>query len=338
MDERNLHQDVVALVLKCDNCKKVYKTADGLKRHQDLKHKKSRYKITNTLLRQAVEESILKLVDDKCYPKVEREKLLALKVSSEEVELLHNEISHILDTYKGNTDKYYNLFFNYFLSENIFTKKINKLYGTVVALELSTKLLSIIKSDGQSKDVDEIPSEITKNELQGMQYLGGYIFHKLYKKFRNSKKWQCDFNQQCINILLAAQTDKDEDQILNNIRDRGGLWLINEYCQNIFQISETIFREKTKRVTNKIDSHEIVENILKDSDVNSNFGYLCDNAACHVDKEVSLNLLKTIIQLYVRVRSFSHAKDIKEKYQIKNKSVKQKSLRAGLKMKKADET
>ena len=233
-------------MLKCDNCKKVYKTADGLKRHQDLKHKKSRYKITNTLLRQAVEESILKLVDDKCYPKVEREKLLALKVSSEEVELLHNEISHILDTYKGNTDKYYNLFFNYFLSENIFTKKINKLYGTVVALELSTKLLSVIKSDGQSKDVDEIPSEITKNELQGMQYLGGYIFHKLYKKFRNSKKWQRDFNQQCINILLAAQTDKDEDQILNNIRDRGGLWLINEYCQNIFQISETIFREKNK--------------------------------------------------------------------------------------------
>ena len=338
MDERNLHQDVVAQVLKCDSCKKVYKTADGLKRHQEIKRKKTRYKVTNTILRQAVEEAILKLVDDKCYPKVEREKLLAVKVSSEEVEILHNEMSHILDTYKGNSDKYYNLFFNYFSSENIFTKKINKLYGTVVALELSTKLLSIIKSDGQSKDVDEIPSEITKYELQGMQYLGGYIFHKLYKKFRNSKKWQCDFNQQCINILLAGQIEKDEEQILNNIRDRGGLWLINEYCQNIFQISETIFRGKTKTLTNKIDSHDIVENILKDSDVNSNFRYLCDNAACPVDKEVSLNLLKLIIQLYVRVRSFSHAKDIKEKYQMKNKSVKQKSLRTGLKMKKADET
>ena len=90
-------------------------------------------------------------------------------------------------------------------------------------------------------------------------------------------------------------------------------------------------------MTNKIDSHDIVENILKDSDVISNFRYLCDNAACPVDKEVPLNLLKIIIQLYVRVRSFSHAKDIKEKYQMKNKSVKQKSLRAGLKMKKADE-
>ena len=91
-------------------------------------------------------------------------------------------------------------------------------------------------------------------------------------------------------------------------------------------------------LTNKIDSHEIVENILKDSDANSNFGYLSDNAASLVDKEVSLNLLKVIIQLYVCVRSTSHAKDIKKNYQMKNKSVKQKSLRTGFKMKKADET
>ena len=77
---------------------------------------------------------------------------------------------------------------NYFPRGNIFTKKINKLYGTVVALELSTKLLSIIKIDGQSKDIDEITSGITKNELQGMQYFGGYIFQKLYKKFTNSIK------------------------------------------------------------------------------------------------------------------------------------------------------
>ena len=87
---------------------------------------------------------------------------------------------------------------NYFPRENIFTKKINKLYGTVVALELSTKLLSIIKIDGQSKDIDEITSGITKNELQGMQYFGGYIFQKLYKKFTNSIKWEFNFDQQCI--------------------------------------------------------------------------------------------------------------------------------------------
>ena len=118
---------------------------------------------------------------------VQREKLLAMKVSEEEVEILHNEISHILDKYKGNTDTYYNLFLNYFSSENIFYKKINKLHGTVVALDLPTKLLPVIKSDGQSKHVDEIPSESTKNELQGIQYSGGYIFHKLYKRSKLKK-------------------------------------------------------------------------------------------------------------------------------------------------------
>ena len=50
-------------------------------------------------------------------------------------------MSHILDTYKGNSDKYYNLFFNYFSSENIFTKKINKLYGTLVGIRVINKAL-----------------------------------------------------------------------------------------------------------------------------------------------------------------------------------------------------
>ena len=75
--------------------------------------------------------------------------------------------------------------------------------------------------------------------------------------------------------------------ILNNIRDRRGLWLINEYCENIFQTSETIFREK-KGGDKQDRLPHIVENVLKNSGVNSNFGYICDNAASLVDKEVSL--------------------------------------------------
>ena len=148
MDERNLHPDVAVLLLKHDSCKKIYKITDGLQRPQDIKHNKTRYLITNILLRQAVEEPILKLVDDKCYSKVEREKLLAMKASSEEIEILPNEISHILDIYKGNRGKCYNLFFNYIsiIFQNIFTKKINKLYGTVVALKLSKSFYLLLKS------------------------------------------------------------------------------------------------------------------------------------------------------------------------------------------------
>ena len=61
--------------------------------------------------------------------------------------------------------------------------------------------------------------------------------------------------------------------------------------------------KQDKMLTNKVESHVLAENILKDSSV----------------------------------RPFSHAKDINEKYQIRNKKVKKKSLSAGLKIKKADE-
>ena len=105
-------------------------------------------------------------------------------------------------------------------------------------------------------------------------------------------------------------------------------WLLSEHFPNI--------RNNISWKNKDGDKQE--QNILKDSGVNSNFGYLCDDAACRVEKEVSLYLLKRIIQLYARVRWLSRAKDIKEKYQMKNKSVKQKSLRAGVKMKKANET
>ena len=47
-----------------------------------------------------------------------------------------------------------------------------------------------------------------------MQYLGAKIFHKLFEKFKNSKSPRHDFNQQCINILLASSTGKDEYQII----------------------------------------------------------------------------------------------------------------------------
>ena len=69
-----------------------------VKETPEIKHKKTRYKITATLLGQIVGYSILKLVDNKFFLKLERQNLIAIKLSSEEVGALHNEISHILNT------------------------------------------------------------------------------------------------------------------------------------------------------------------------------------------------------------------------------------------------
>ena len=51
-----------------------------------------------------------------------------------------------------------------------------------------------------------------------------------------------------------------------------------------------------------------------------------------VSKEISMNLLQRMLTLYIRVRTFSYNKSVKEKYQIAKGSAKQKSLRTEIKI------
>ena len=47
--------------------------------------------------------------------------------------------------------------------------------------------------------------------------------------------------------------------------------------------------------------------------------------------ELNLNLLESMLQLFVEVRMFSFARDIKEKHKVKNKKTKARSLRTEIK-------
>ena len=43
-------------------------------------------------------------------------------------------------------------------------------------------------------------------------------------------------------ILLGAKVFLDEEQILVNAKDKGGLWKVNNDAQNILSITEKMFR------------------------------------------------------------------------------------------------
>ena len=47
--------------------------------------------------------------------------------------------------------------------------------------------------------------------------------------------------------------------------------------------------------------------------------------------QVSLNLLEHVLTLFVKVRTFSYAKDIKEKHKVAKKQTKKRSLRTEIK-------
>ena len=54
----------------------------------------------------------------------------------------------------------------------------------------------------------------------------------------------------------------------------------------------------------------------------SNYDRLCWSIKPKVIKEISLNLLKTMLKLLVKVHMFSFARDNKEKDKVKNKKIK----------------
>ena len=76
---------------------------------------------------------------------------------------------------------------------------------------------------------------------------------------------------------------------------------------------------------------ELVQEMQANSIIISNYDSLCYGIEPKVNKELSLNLLESMLELLVKVRMFSCARDIKDKHKVKNKKAKALSLRTKVK-------
>lgn len=116
----------------------------------------------------------------------------------------------------------------------------------------------------------------------------------------------------------------------------GGLWSITEPAQKVFWRIEHYFRQTTLRVASnlqRVDIAGIVQKSVSDiyiyiySDVVSNYQTMVSEAELVPTNNVSKDVLHRIVNLYIRVHSFSLAKDIIQNYKIKAKQAKGKTLR-----------
>ena len=82
------------------------------------------------------------------------------------------------------------------------------------------------------------------NILQG-------IFHKFYEKFKQQLKNNELYTQYC-SILLAGKVYQDDEEILVNAKNRGGLWKVNSDVQNMFLLIEKLFRKEVKLLLLKL--------------------------------------------------------------------------------------
>ena len=174
---------------------------------------------------------------------------------------------------------------------------------------------------------------ISDKEKEDLQYVVGHIFHIFYKKVQIKKDWETVRIQELLSVLKSAKIEEDDTQRLVNVKGRGGLWIVNNNTQKLFEIYEIEFQRNKNKIMkdHKIDINDLCEDLLKNSLVQSHYYNIYSSISPKVSKENAVNLLEELMLLYLRIRSHSFAKDVKETYKMKSKKSKERSLRTAIK-------
>ena len=346
---------------KCSVCEKVCKSRRGLTRHSRSKHSdfasssgetasasttsKNPFpsasssddfccqKLHPLQLKSIVLKCAEKISIDECLPSSLREKFLkgSFIFTTDDAVKLWSLLKEVINGFNGDAEKFYSNFFS-LLVTNVLPSKFD---DASVTNTLMSELANIFLNHLSGVEIVSIAAKeptksLSEKEQKSLQYLSGFILHKLYSKFLYSKTGRSTY-QQFISILQACKVEYDDSQTLINVRDRGGLWRINGKIEKVFLQSELLFRARTAPFKTNISCEELVAEVLKDPSVLSNYNDLCLDANVKVEKEVRMDLLEHMVTLYVRVRTFSFAKDIREKHKLSKKEVKKRSLRTEIK-------
>jgi len=201
---------------------------------------------------------------------------------------------------------------------------------TLLAKRLGDKILGYFKKPKFGPAIK--PSEISKREMDSLQYLGGYVVKKILKKTKNSKNYRSPESQGIIAALECMITSNVQEHRLIKTINRGGLTALNLYSQNLFKIIEEKYRiEVSMDNLRKIDTKKMAAELIKNIDIIYLYNMILDSTSIYLNQETQENLLEKLISLYLRVRSFSTARDIIDKHRKEQKKSKSKGLRKTIK-------
>ena len=174
--------------------------------------------------------------------------------------------------------------------------------GDIIKVEVSNISISI---------TEDCPKKVSGRELAGLQYIGRYILHNLHNNFRNHKKWRDIELQQATSLSRACSTTKPcGNQKLNSLMSRGGLSFIKPQFQKILVIAERYFCHKTQvSYLCEIDLKKISYDLVYFRYIKDYFSEIVEESELKPYDIVSDGVLHGIIELYIKIRSFSTAAD-----------------------------
>jgi len=246
---------------------------------------------------------------------------------------LWKKLQNVIRKFKGDGEKFFSTFFG-LMKENLLPDHFNECRITNALMqEVCVAVLNHL-SGNKLNDIQTKVKQVTisDKEIKSLEYLAGFVIHKLYKKLKYSKVHASSFyNVQSCFILQACKVESDDSQLLINARDRGGLWRVGKKIIRIFLQFEHLFRSKTSTFVTSLICKEFVKEIMSDIIVMSNFNEVCMSTADPVSKYVQKDLLEQIITLFFRVRTFSFAKNTREQHKMAKKESRKRSLRTEMK-------
>ena len=137
------------------------------------------------------------------------------------------------------------------------------------------------------------------------------MLHKLHTKHASKSSE----SEQALSILKAGKLEDQnsiECQKLTSSLNRGGLWAITKNAQSIFERTEHYFRDATSKTVQNIAFATIISRSVYDVEVVSAYNSMLSNSELIISSSsVAKDVLHNIIQLYVKVRSFSFSRNIR---------------------------
>lgn len=334
----------------CLYCSKVCISQRGLNRHMQHKHlekvenpKQQQTKLTAEevihplTFKNILVDSCKNIAKDGCYPSFVSKEFEGHDCSY--YPQIYELIKPVILKYKskGDAEKFYPNFCSIFHGEDKFPG-LSQRCNSLLKFELANNVLAFL---AKSKIInDSLNFKLEKDtfktkDLEIISYLSGYVVGTIYRRIR-FKMQGGEYQNQCLSLLLAcklqegSETDTSKHKLID-IKNRGGLWKIKSDGVTIFKLAETYFLSATKDFVSRIDAKHIVSLLIKDPIVMIYFGKICRSCELEISKEIAFNLLEEMFTLYVRVRSFSYAKDKQQVHKINKAANKSRSLRTELK-------
>ena len=321
----------------CDRCDKVCKSKGGLTRHVNSKHRDKGCKASNLDIPALTKDGLCSIVN-KIKLNIRNEGYWDQQITSDLENIASNDslfdaVQPIYQRFciKRNQDKFLTEFYELIPTSSGILNCGNQPLCSLVMISMTDHLVALFKSDHNIEQTTSSssskPLDLSEHERGPLSYIAGYILAKLQKQCSSKP------NDELQTLLQNMKCPGIENTYVN-ARSRGGLVTPCKDLVEIVELVEVIFRQfvtNQKDLLTKIPCDTLCNDALESPLLKSLWENILQGCNQDLSKQTTKLCLENIIKLYLKVRSFSYAKDYISKFKIKQRAAKSKGLRKELK-------